>query len=241
MSDAAGSWAWQHFHLPKEGHAPDEYEDAFAGRPAAGRFAVADGASESAFAGTWGRILVRTYVRKGGPWSDWLPGARRRWRRQVEGRELPWYAEAKAEEGAFAALLAVACTEGAWEAQAVGDCCLFQVRGDFLRRSFPVRRARDFSTRPNLLGSRSRTTAQVRTKRTHLRGDWRTGDVLYLMTDALAHWFLSRVEDRGRPWEALREIQTPDEFVLWVQGLRRVELLRNDDVTLVRISQAKSL
>ena len=41
---------WRALSLPKQGHATDEYEDAWAADPAAGRFAVADGASESVFA-----------------------------------------------------------------------------------------------------------------------------------------------------------------------------------------------
>ena len=46
---------WQSLSLPKRGHSPEEYEDALAGDPRSGRFAVADGASESSFAGLWAR------------------------------------------------------------------------------------------------------------------------------------------------------------------------------------------
>jgi hypothetical protein len=240
MADAPFSLAWQSFHLPKQGHTAEEYEDAFAGRPAEGRFAVADGASESAFAGDWARLLVKAYVRVPGPWSAWLSGVRKRWRCQLEGRDLPWYAEAKIEEGAFAALLGIAFQPGHWRAEAVGDCCLFQVRGNRLRLAFPVSRSRDFTNQPHLLGSQRRRDAGPRTKRRRREGDWQSEDALYLMTDALAQWFLKAAEDRRRPWIALQDIQTSDYFAGWVEQLRGAGEVRNDDVTLIRI-QEKSL
>jgi Protein phosphatase 2C len=240
MADATFSLAWRSFHLPKQGHAPAEYEDAFAGRPAQGRFAVADGASESAFAVAWARLLVRAYVRSPGPWSRWLPAARRRWRSQLEGRDLPWYAEAKFQEGAFAALLGVAFAEGCWQAEAVGDSCLFQVRGGRLCRAFPLRRSCEFTNQPDLLGSRPRGSSRPRAKRCRLQGDWQRADVLYLMTDALAKWFLTEVEERRRPWEDWQNLQTSGHFARWVEKLRRAGEIRNDDVTLIRIQEKNS-
>src|SRR5947209_4095831 len=96
---------WHAFLLPRRGHAPGECEDALAGDPAAGRFAVADGASESAFAGAWARLLAEGFVAAPGePWRDldWLGPPRQRWAAAVDGPSLPWYAEAKRDLGAFA-------------------------------------------------------------------------------------------------------------------------------------------
>src|SRR5262245_28195785 len=113
---------WQALHLPKRGHSAQEYEDAFAADCAAGRFALADGVSESSFAREWAGLLVESFVRSPGRWSEWLPGARQRWREQVGGRELPWYAEFKLEQGAHATLLGLAFAGPAgWDAWAVGD------------------------------------------------------------------------------------------------------------------------
>jgi hypothetical protein len=64
---------WRSFLVPKDGHAADECEDAVAGDPAVGRFAVSDGASESFAAGEWARLLVEAFV-GGGPAGDWWPG-----------------------------------------------------------------------------------------------------------------------------------------------------------------------
>jgi hypothetical protein len=235
MADAAFTLAWQSFHLPKQGHTLAEYEDAFAGDPEKGRFAVADGASESAFAGIWARILVKGFVQVSGSWSDWLPAARKRWRTKIEGRELPWYAESKFNEGAFATLLGVSFEKDRWQAEAMGDSCLFQVRGQECRVSFPLQQASEFGNRPHLLGSRARGTTQLRTKRQHLQADWHPGDILFLMTDALAQWFLSRLEQRLQPWKDWQDLGTPEQFTAWVDRTRRTGELRNDDVTLLRI------
>ena len=50
------------FWLPSRDNEPGEYQDAFAADPGAGRFAVADGASESGFADLWARLLVDDFV-----------------------------------------------------------------------------------------------------------------------------------------------------------------------------------
>ena len=46
------------FWLPRRGHGPAEYEDALAIDDRAGRYAVADGASEGCFTDLWARLLV---------------------------------------------------------------------------------------------------------------------------------------------------------------------------------------
>src|SRR5947199_52879 len=62
---------WQALHLARAGHRAEEYEDAHAGDAGAGRFAVADGASETSFAALWARLLAEGFVQAEG---DWLPG-----------------------------------------------------------------------------------------------------------------------------------------------------------------------
>src|SRR5260370_42032120 len=81
---------WRALSVPKHGHTEDEYEDAWAADPDAGRFAVADGASESAFAGLWARLLVEGFVAAPQPPALllWLAVPRRRWLAAVPGRPL---------------------------------------------------------------------------------------------------------------------------------------------------------
>jgi hypothetical protein len=228
--------AWRALQVPRRGHTAAECEDAFAGDPQGGRFAVADGATESAFAGPWAALLAEGYVRSPGPWHHWLPEARACWQEQLRGRDLPWYAEAKADEGAFATLLGVAFADdrGHWRAEAVGDSCLFQVRGGRLRCAFPVRHAADFGNQPDLLCSRPRTQEAPKVKKARRVEDWRVGDALLLMTDALSYWFLRETEEGRRPWETLAAL-TDGDFAPWLDELRQTRQVRNDDVTLVFI------
>lgn len=236
------SLRWQALHTHKRGNAPEEYEDAFAGDAAKGRFAVADGASESSFAATWAKLLVEGFlVAEGMPWRDfaWLGPARQRWAADVDLRPLPWYAEEKREQGAYATLLGVAFSRVSWRALAVGDSCLFRFRGGKMGKSFPLARSSDFGNQPALLGSRGRSADTPSRSICRARGEWRPGDRFLLMTDALAEWMLRRTEQKQRPTDdidrLLAESAPQDAFAAWVAERRDRQGLRNDDVTLVVI------
>ena len=60
------------------------------------------------------------------------------------------------------------------------------------------------------------------------------GDALYLMTDALAEWFLRQFAAGGRPWKDIDGLSEAS-FADWVQAQRKNRRLKNDDVTLVKI------
>ncbi len=219
---------WAVLSLPKQGNSEDEYEDAWAADAARGRFAVADGASETSFAGRWAQLLTEAFLTAAHPreLAEWLPGPRRRWSAEVMGLELPWYAEMKREQGAHATLLGVkvrrpsAGRPGKWRATAVGDSCLMRVRADGHIRSFPMRKSTDFGNQPRLIGSRGAAVPEP----DHASGVLLPGDRLFLLTDALAQWFLHAHEQGGRPAEAVAAVLSaadPDEaFAEWVEGLR---------------------
>jgi hypothetical protein len=223
---------WRAFHLPKRGHSAAEYEDAYAGAAETGRFALADGASESSFAGAWARLLAEAFVKGPVKWPAWLTPLQQRWAATAVAGPAPWYTEAKFEEGAFATLLGVVVEppRRRWRAWAVGDSCVFQVRRNHLLQAFPVISSGEFDNAPRLVGSRSRPP-----RRDRARGSWRAGDRLLLMTDALAQWFLRRVEAGHRPWRAVERLQSDEDFAKWVEKLRDREGLRNDDVTLLAV------
>src|SRR5205807_289914 len=107
--------------LPRRGHAAEECQDAAAGLPGRGRFAIADGASEGPFAGLWARMLVEDFVRGDGrepAWSSWLPPVQERWAEAVGpapgGPEAPWYLEAGLRQGAFATFLGLVVEDCTW-------------------------------------------------------------------------------------------------------------------------------
>jgi hypothetical protein len=240
-------WQWHSYHLPKRGHQAGEYEDAFAGSPARGRFAVADGASESSFSGLWAQLLVEGFVvpdESVGSVAEGFKALQKRWAAAVDGRELPWYAEEKREQGAFATFLGLTLRraenaegQGSWKARAVGDSCLFQVRNERLIQAFPLTNANEFGNQPSLLGSRPTGEPAWVKQQKQAYGKWRVGDRLLLMTDALAQWFLARHESGEKPWQAvsrLRSDSSPEKaFAVWIEELRAKQSLRNDDVTLL--------
>lgn len=248
------------FRMPRRGHTLEEYEDACAAVPERGRFAVADGATESSFAALWARLLVDDFVRAAdGPpvWAGWLPPLRQRWETAVAaevGRgwggaaangngapaaPVPWYLEDRLHQGAFATFLGLTVAGSTWHACAVGDSCLFQVRDGALAHAFPLTHAADFGNAPWLVGSRLVPGEGPRPRDTTASGEARPGDRFWLMTDALAQWFLRCREADGRPWDALESLLLPPDpeaaFASWIEELRTARQLRNDDVTLVGV------
>jgi hypothetical protein len=230
--------------VPKRGHRPEEYEDAAAGDGGRGRFAVADGATESAFAGDWSRLLAEAFVRDSimeRGWPEWLPAVRKQWLEAVGGRELPWYLEEKFAQGAFSTFLGLELTAAPsgevweWRAVAVGDCCLFHVRGNELVCSFPLDAAADFNSTPMLIGSRPGDFPRDQ----RAKGRARHGDRFLLASDAMAQWAMRRHEARRPPWPELESVfQNPDadnEFARWVDTLWDGKELRTDDVTILSV------
>jgi hypothetical protein len=160
------------FWLPEAGNSPAEYEDAFWPTDSRGpmplpiRLAVGDGATETSFSASWARLLVEDYGM--GHLTDEmlperLPPLRDRWMESVSREPLRWYAEEKLRAGAFSSLVGLTILPGSeaesvgggWKAMAIGDSCLFQVRGDKLICAFPLDRTYKFDNRPILIPSGS--------------------------------------------------------------------------------------
>ena len=242
--------------LQKSGNAPTEYEDAFSCPKhlsddwEAFRIAIADGATETSFAREWANLLARSFGRYGlsdDPHDLSLVWPRKLWKRLVARRPLPWYAEEKAAMGAYSSLLGITVFKsegsGYWKAIAVGDSCVFQVRGDVLVEAFPFVSSDAFNSRPELLGSvgdDGLAGCSVLTR----TGSWQPGDVFYLMTDALACWFLKRRELLDDPLRCLRRLQGQEGFQEFIAEQRQISSnedccrLKNDDVTLVSCEMA---
>jgi hypothetical protein len=230
----------------RDGNAPGDYEDALAGDSVSGRFAVADGATESVFAKSWAQLLVDQFVAaadcRPADWSERLMSLQQPWTAGFLQRPLKYYAEMKLqEEGAFATFLGVvvAPAEGerrAWQAVAIGDSCLFHSRQGQLLNAFPVEQAGQFGNTPPLVGSRS-SLDRLRQHQQVREGDSLSGDRLWLVTDALAQWCLSEQEAGNCPWAELERFcateTTDEDFALWIEELRSGKRLRNDDVTML--------
>jgi hypothetical protein len=239
--------------LPKAGNQPHEYEDAL--WPARStirvsrtvRCAVADGATEASFSGLWAGMLVRAFGRgqiRSRKFLDALVPLQAAWWNEVSQKPLPWYAEEKLRSGAFSSLLGLTLTEArgdeavGWSAIAVGDSCVFVVREGELVSSFPIQSSDCFDNRPHLISSGPARNAKLETVLHRDSGQGMTGDTFYLLTDALACWFLARYEEGNDPWATLNSVGqggSQKSFAQWMTNERRENRIRNDDVTMLRI------
>lgn len=243
----APAWKCQGFTCSKQGNDPGENEDALAWNLQHGRFAIADGASESIGAKLWAQLLVEEFVRKPLLKPDlldaWVERFQPKWADEMAGKELPWYAEEKAEKGAFATLLGlVVKPDGQWHALAVGDSCLFHVRDDALLAAFPIGDPDAFGTHPWLVGSIAPpepTDEETRAK--EIQGSWRAGDHLLLMTDALSAWFLRQSLDTGTPpVSAVKQLLEAgsdlEALSRELNALQEGQQMGNDDCALIAIT-----
>lgn len=241
---------------PKFGNRPDECEDdcrvvypVRLGRDEkkAARFALADGATESAFSRDWAQILARDFVERTpdlvsdemGDLKAWLAPSQESWDRLIPWSRIPWHGEAKTRAGALATLLGLTIRRKLvsspvlhWSALAVGDSCLFMVRRDELFLSFPLDDAAQFGNTPALLCSNPTNNGVFPEGVQLAKGTCELGDVIMLASDALAGWFLTQHSAGEKPWHTLLNLE-PAQWESWVNTQRQAGSMRNDDTTLV--------
>jgi hypothetical protein len=251
------------FGAVESGNRPTEYEDAYWPERFIAQkieaecfFAVADGASDALFSGLWANMLVKAYGEerlkefRDNKLPENFEQLQREWRKQVEQRivqPLPLHYEEKLRDGAFSTLIGLTIKPfssdeietGKWEAVALGDSCLFHVQDNQCLFAFPLQYTEQFNITPPLIPSNARFNSRIISDVRSIGGHCRTNDEFYLMTDALACWFLREREcGQARLDIALmeiRQLQTPNDFEQWIIKLRQERVLRNDDVTLLRI------
>jgi len=170
--------------------------------------------------------------------TAWLARCRAEWRRWADAAalgDLPWFARETLRAGAFATFIGVAFSQGDWHAVACGDACLFVVRDDRLAAAFPLADGDGFDNTPPLLPTATHVGGPGTNDLRTATGIAEPGDAFYLMSDALAHWFLADHDRGGKPWLALDGVRTPRDFDRFVSASRESHALKNDDVTLMTI------
>lgn len=245
------------FWAPKSGSNMGEYEDAFY-PPGVGprtaepmRLAVADGTSEGLLSGRWADVIVKTWCTMiERPFEEIFLTAVTDFfkavdeyiaERQANNRPLQWFEESGLTKGAHATLLGVELESdgsgGTWTAIAIGDACLFHVRGSQLLATFPIADPNDFDNTPALLPSRPNDVDYVLDSVAIGRGQWRSRDRLYLLTDALAKWTLTECQAGRPPFETFDGFDADDPwtFGAWVATRRQHDALKDDDVTMLRV------
>ena len=251
------------FGLEKAGNAAKEWEDgvgAFDGDPVAGRnprYIVVDGATEAYDSLRWVDHLVTSFIGDGSSRKSQMPSldaeSMQRWFELMQER---WVAEAPAvfanifeertfaQVGSFATLLGCELTgldgpNPSWDAVALGDTVLFQVRDRRLVVQFPQLGADDFGLSPDGVHTQSAALEQMRRRLTFAHGSLAEGDQLFLTTDAFAHWIIRYIRGKEREvWNLLATLDHPRLFEQLIADHRAAGEMKNDDVTLLRVHVA---
>ena len=230
--------------LPKLGQEASECEDVIAVDPQTCRFAVADGATEAFDARKWAERLARQWVRRQSTltteeFRNWVAAEGRELHDSWNGLTLPWYAEAKARSGSFAAFVGLELDLNSeapsWKAIALGDTCLVHRRGEVLVKSLPVDRSENFTNAPILVASNCALHESSMKSVVIDSGGCELGDVLLLMSDAVAAWYLQRFENDELDAEDHFFAQPDSELSEFFDRERLAGRIRNDDLAIVRI------
>lgn len=237
-------------HLWKAANSESDYQDAYyptsEARATEGnlmRYAVADGASEALFSGSWAKTLTAAWSEHRLNFDDGVQGQLRQlsadWAESIDSTNFPWWAEEKLRQGSFSTLTGIELelAEGVarWSVVAVGDSCFFHVRRGEVIEYGPVMRSSDFASRPYLIGTHARSSSDLALHTNRYYGQLEPGDEFFLLTDALSAWFISQFEQRGTyanfSGQLERAVTDQHLFFEWIADLRRNQHIRDDDVT----------
>jgi hypothetical protein len=237
------------FLLPKHGHELSECEDAIGINERVYRFAVSDGATEAFDAGNWSRRLAQSWVNQDGLLSGndfwrWIMKEGDELTQSWNGQQLSWYSEAKQRIGSFAAFVGVEIdfsdNTPQWTAIALGDSCLMHVRGDELLDSFPISESTRFGSSPVLAPSSAAANSHALNEIAVSSGRLLSGDKLFLMSDAIASWYLM-LSERGdsatkSQFDELLDNDTPGVLEEFLELQRAEGRLKNDDIAIVKLT-----
>lgn len=234
----------------KKGNAQCEWEDACAGNLDLGTFAIADGASEGIFSRLWADLLTRRFVEQHPDFTDpcqianWIQRCRSEWMRDINYHSLRYTQQMKVDTigtGSTLLTLHIMCPSdssnkdqlsGSWEASAIGDCCLFWIRGNRLLGTFPCIDSKQFGNTPALV----RTKPDVPMPGpSFARGKWQKGDLFLLATDSVSQYLLANCTDSLTPnWQRYWSMES-DEWRLEIDQLREQGKIVNDDSTMLLV------
>jgi len=243
------------FSMQKLGNEPDENEDSFSYNVKRGKFAIADGVSDSCFSKLWSETLTNFFVN-----SDYslfsidvspddlknkillpiLKHSQEEWNKRIDWKNLPWYVERKARMGAFATFLGVEIKKEKswrWRAIAIGDTCLFQVSKGTITDIFPRYKSSDFGNEPFVLSSVFPFETLKNCKVEFKEGKIDEGEII-LATDAVAKWIIEQCEKGMHIWRKILSMKE-DEMKIFFKDLIQNRYIRNDDITLVLVRLRK--
>lgn len=244
------------FQIPKLGSEPDECEDALSFDPQGRLFAIADGATDSAFQRLWAGLLVKGFISHPPDFfrpsnvkewfGGWLKAQQEQWGKNIPWDSLSWSGHNKAKmQGGEATFLGIYFfpDKSVWKGIAFGDCNFFHfLNGGHLYDWKPLIHSEEFGSSPVALSSINPNVEIMLGHMMEIGGDYHQGDIILLATDALAEWLVKEIwlvkegdAEKKSPWDTLFSLKTPDDFETLISELRRDKKIKNDDTSLIII------
>lgn len=210
------------------------------------KFSVSDGVSRSFYPNIWSECLVKNFVsKKEGYFDTFIQKSQEEWQTKIDeiiaNTEVKWFTKAQynRKSPALATFVGLEFLEddGLWTAQALGDSFLFfapkgitNFKEEILSLSSkptPIQ-FDNFPDYVSSIGDKHKGEKKLLEKENLVEGTF------YLMTDALAEWFLHGVQ----PEEAIQKInaiQSQEQFINTIDVERTLRKLNDDDSAILII------
>lgn len=199
------------------------------------KFAISDGVSKSFFPKIWSDILVNNYVdQKNWNEEEFIIESQKEWQSKIDEivnqPETKWFTKSQynRKDPALATFVGLQFIESKrkWIAQAWGDSFLFfipkglnYIKIQLSSKSNPI----VFDNFPDYLSSIGNSH---KGEKKLIEGEKMEEGTFYLMTDALAEWFLL---NEGQAKQKLDNIQTQEQFLATIEDERNTNRLNDDD------------
>ena len=199
------------------------------------KFAISDGVSKSFFPKVWSDILANKYVSQK-DWKDeeFIIECQKEWHAKIDEivsqPETKWFTKSQynRKDPALATFVGLQFleTEQKWIAQALGDSFLFFIPKGSIEIEIKLSSKLEpivFDNFPDYLSSIGNSH---KGEKKPIKGEKIKEGTFYLMTDALAEWFLQNTE---LAIPKLKNIQNQEQFLVTIEDERNTNRLNDDD------------
>ena len=199
------------------------------------KFSISDGVSKSFFPKIWSDILVKKYVDQK-DWKDeeFIIECQKEWQSKIDEivnqPETKWFTKSQynRKDSALATFVGLQFIESEqkWIAQALGDSFLFFIPKDSNKIEIQLSSKSEpiiFDNFPDYLSS---IGSSHKGEKKPVRGEKIKEGTFYLMTDALAEWFLLNTEQAK---QTLDNIKTQEQYLETIANERNASRLNDDD------------
>ena len=239
---ASKAWQVKGFVTSK----PNEVsQDAYAANPLQGRFAIADGVSDSHAPEFFSQALTRGWTESpfwqenkdevdSGAFYKWMDSAGEQWQ-DLAPAKPPKKSSSRRKSipngsSTFVGVDVIAKQGKHFiRTTLVGDSALFVVRGgNTIFKSHDLNAVKTSATSAIIAGRDFEHDLEI-----YDPIEVQNGDKVYMVTDAVAKWVLEELQNGAPPFQQLDNIQNISQWRKWVEGSRLTKELDVDDSTLL--------